>query len=88
LPVRSGGRYCPRAPIKFGGTAIGENDALVRKLVCEEMDYFGIELNDELNSDRSKKIREINTASSKSKILVIPTNEELEIAKQAFELVR
>lgn len=66
---------------------IGENDALVRKLVCEKMDYFGLELNTELNSARSNKIREINTASSKSKILVIPTNEELEIAKQAFELV-
>ena len=66
---------------------IGENDAVVRKLVCEKMDYFGFNLNEELNAVRSKKIREINTADSKSKILVIPTNEELEIAKQAFELV-
>ena len=66
---------------------IGENDALVRKLVCEKMNYFGLELSEELNSVRSKEIREINTANSKSKILVIPTNEELEIAKQAFELV-
>lgn len=67
---------------------IGENDAVVRKLVCEEMDYLGLNLDDTLNVERSKKIREINTADSKAKILVIPTNEELEIAKQAYALVK
>ena len=67
---------------------IGENDAVVRKLVCEEMNYLGLNLDDALNTERSKKIREINTSESKSKILVIPTNEELEIAKQAYALVK
>jgi acetate kinase len=66
---------------------IGENDTVTRKLVCEKMDYFGIELDEELNLARSKKIREINTEKAKTKILVIPTNEELEIAKQCFELM-
>jgi acetate kinase len=66
---------------------IGENDTVMRKLVCENMGYFGIELDNELNIARSKKIREINTENSKTKILVIPTNEELEIAKQCFELI-
>lgn len=66
---------------------IGENSSLVRKLVCTDMDYFGLKLDDEKNEVRSKEIREINTADSKAKILVIPTNEELEIAKQAYDLL-
>ena len=66
---------------------IGENSSVIRQLVCEDMDYFGINLDDIKNEVRSPDLREINTASSKTKILVIPTNEELEIAKQAYELV-
>jgi len=67
---------------------IGENDSLVRKLVCENMEYFGIELDDDKNNIRSKNIREINSESAKTKVLVIPTNEELEIARQSFELIK
>ncbi|REE25950.1 acetate kinase [Winogradskyella pacifica] len=66
---------------------IGENSSLIRGLVCEDMDYFGINLDANKNDIRSKAIREINTKTSKTKIMVIPTNEELEIAKQAFELM-
>ena len=66
---------------------IGENDTLVRKLVCNDMEYFGINLDPEKNSIRSHDIREINADGGKTKILVIPTNEELEIARQTFELV-
>ena len=67
---------------------IGENDSIVRQLVCANMNYFGIELDIEKNKDRSKNIREINTEGAQTKVLVIPTNEELEIAKQTFELMR
>ena len=66
---------------------IGENDSLMRKLVCQNMDFLGIELNEELNAKRSSDLREINTQNSKTKVLVIPTNEELEIAKQAYALM-
>lgn len=66
---------------------IGENSSYIRKLVCTDMDYFGIELDDSKNEIRSKEIREINTPDSKTKILVIPTNEEIEIANQVFELL-
>lgn len=66
---------------------IGENSNVIRKLVCEDMDYFGIILDESKNDERSKDLREINTPTSKVKILVIPTNEELEIAKQAFQLI-
>ena len=65
---------------------IGENSSLMRKLVCTDMDYFGLTLDTEKNEIRSKEIREINLANAKTKILVIPTNEELEIANQVYEL--
>ncbi|MDI6033581.1 acetate kinase [Flavobacterium sp. LB2P84] len=66
---------------------IGENSSYIRKLVCTDMDYFGIALDASKNEIRSKEIREINTPDSKTKILVIPTNEEIEIANQVFELL-
>lgn len=66
---------------------IGENSNVIRKLVCTDMDFFGIDLDEAKNDSKSKELREINTANSKVKVLVIPTNEELEIAKQAFQLL-
>ena len=67
---------------------IGENDSIARKLVCENLDFFGIKIDAEKNNTRSKEIREINTPDATTKVLVIPTNEELEIAKQSFELIK
>lgn len=64
---------------------IGENSSLMRKLVCTDLDYFGLTLDTEKNEIRSKEIREINLANAKTKILVIPTNEELEIANQVYD---
>lgn len=66
---------------------IGENSAEIRKLVCSDMDYFGLQLDTAKNDVRSKEVREINVADSKAKILVIPTNEELEIAIQVYDLL-
>lgn len=66
---------------------IGENSSVIRQLVCEDMEVFGMNLDTTKNDQRSGDLREINSDASKVKILVIPTNEELEIAKQAFELV-
>jgi acetate kinase len=66
---------------------IGENSLTMRKLVCTDMDYFGIVLDDAKNELRSKEIREINTPTAKTKVLVIPTDEEIEIANQVFELL-
>ncbi|MFE3870627.1 acetate/propionate family kinase [Flavobacterium sp. ZS1P70] len=67
---------------------IGENSSYIRKLVCTDMDYFGIKLDESKNEIRSKEIREISTTDSKTKILVVPTNEEIEIANQVFELLK
>jgi len=68
-------------------TGIIVNSSYIRKLDCNDMDYFGLELDSAKNEIRSKEIREINTPDSKTKILVIPTNEEIEIANQVYELL-
>ena len=65
---------------------IGENSPDIRERVCEDLDYLGIVLDKEKNNIRPDKLTEINTDTSKVKILVIPTNEELEIAKQSVDL--
>lgn len=65
---------------------IGENSSLMRALICKDLDFLGIHLDVEKNNTKSKDTRAINTDDSKVKILVIPTNEELEIAKQAVQL--
>ncbi|WP_343329545.1 acetate kinase [Polaribacter staleyi] len=66
---------------------IGENSSLMRHLSCCNLEFLGIELNNSKNEIRSKDIREIQSLNSKVKVLVIPTNEELEIAKQTCELL-
>tara|TARA_R110002051_G_scaffold81617_1_gene145690 strand:+ start:22019 stop:23203 length:1185 start_codon:yes stop_codon:yes gene_type:complete len=66
---------------------IGENSSLMRQLACKDMDYFNIRLDDSKNDLRASNLREINTKDSAVKILVIPTNEELEIAIQVYELL-
>lgn len=66
---------------------IGENSSLMREMACENLDFLGIILDKDKNIIRSKEIREIQTNSSKVKVLVVPTNEELEIAKQSYHLL-
>ncbi len=66
---------------------IGENSDFIRESVCVDMDYLGIELDEEKNIIRNQEIREINTETSKVKILIVPTNEEIEIANQTFSLI-
>ncbi|GGF76351.1 acetate/propionate family kinase [Wenyingzhuangia marina] len=65
----------------------GENSIELRKLICENLSFLGIELDEDLNNVRPKELIEIQAKNSKVKILIIPTNEELEIAKQCFELI-
>ena len=65
---------------------IGENSSTLRNLVCTDMDYLGITLDPAKNESKSSNIREIGSTNAQVKILVVPTNEELEIAKQAFGL--
>lgn len=66
---------------------IGENSSVLREMVCTGLEAMGIRINIQKNNLRASGIREIHHEDSKVKILVIPTNEELEIAKQSFELM-
>ncbi|MEL4455418.1 acetate kinase [Lutimonas vermicola] len=66
---------------------IGENSDIMRKLICSDLDYLGINLDLDKNEVRSKELREIQASGSGVKIIVIPTNEEIEIAIQSFELI-
>jgi acetate kinase len=59
---------------------VGENSVEMREQVCSGLEHFGIELDYQKNSVRSGEPRDIATRESKVRVLVIPTNEELEIA--------
>jgi len=65
---------------------LGENDKNVRRDVLSYLEYLGIELNEENNNTRGKEIV-ISTEDSKVKAFVIPTNEELAIARETVALV-
>ena len=67
---------------------IGENSDIVREKVCHNLEFMGVELDKDKNQIKNHQIREINKESSKSKIFVIPTNEELVIAQDTFNLVK
>ena len=64
---------------------IGENNAMIRRLSCENMSFFGIEIDNAKNE--AKDPFEIHSANSRVKILVIPTNEELVIARDTLSII-
>lgn len=66
---------------------IGENSSVLRSLVCRDMDYLGIQLDLDKNEKRSREVRTIHGQDSRVSILVVPTNEELEIARQVYSLI-
>jgi acetate kinase len=66
---------------------VGENDPLVRSLSTSKMAHLGIYLDEKKNKAGGKGIYEINTSDSPVKILIVPTNEELEIARQCYMLL-
>ena len=65
---------------------IGENSPMLRKMVCDKLDYLGVKLNDKANSIRGQ-LREISLNESKVKVWVIPTNEEQVIAEETYKLI-
>ena len=66
---------------------IGENSSITRKEILKGLEFFGFELNEENNETRGK-IQEISTEDSKVKVYVVPTNEELMIARDTARLVK
>jgi acetate kinase len=66
---------------------VGENQWVTRSTVCENMEYMGIELDEELNRSVRAKEVVISKPTSKVKVLIIPTDEELTIAKDTMEIL-
>lgn len=65
---------------------LGENNGVIRKQICGNLTYLGIQIDDEANSKCGEEVV-ISTPDSKVKVLVIPTNEELAIARETVALV-
>lgn len=72
--------------IVFTG-GIGENSADVRRMTCQGLEWLGVSLNEETNRLRQKQILEIHAPDSRVSLLVIPTDEEYEIANQTLEVI-
>ncbi|MBQ8406036.1 MAG: acetate kinase [Clostridia bacterium] len=67
---------------------VGENTPCVREAICEDMQYIGLEIDKEKNLEKNNgAIRDITGKNSKVKVLIIPTNEELVIARETVELL-
>ncbi|GAB3973674.1 acetate kinase [Spirosoma terrae] len=66
---------------------VGENDSAMRERICSALDVLNIHLDSSKNSAHSSEIRDVSRDQATVKILVIPTNEELEIAVQSYELL-
>lgn len=62
---------------------VGENSVHIRSLVCDNLGALGIEIDPELNALRNLEVRDIAMPHSRVRVLVVPTNEELEIALQS-----
>ena len=84
------GAYCAvlgrvDAVVFTGG--IGENAAVIRAGACRQLAHLGIEVDQTKNNMRSNEICEIQSKNSSVKVLVIRTNEELEIAQETVERI-
>lgn len=64
---------------------VGENGYDVREAICSDLDFFGIKMDTEKNKVRGKEV-DVSAEDSKIKIFVIPTNEELVIARDTYKL--
>ena len=66
---------------------IGENSWEVREAVCADMDFFGIKIDKELNKVTKGKLTKISAPDSKVEVWVVPTNEELLIARDTLAVI-
>lgn len=72
--------------IVFTG-GIGENQVYVRKAICDHLQFIGVSIDENKNMIRGEEV-ELSNAESKLKVYVIPTNEELVIARDTIKLVK
>lgn len=67
---------------------VGENQPVTRSYVCKNMEFMGIELDEELNASVRAKEVVISKPTSKVKVVIIPTDEELTIAKDTVAILQ
>ena len=67
---------------------IGENDDYVREQVCSYLGYLGVDFDKEINTGLRGKEQELTKPGSKVRVFIIPTNEELAIARETLALVK
>lgn len=86
--------YIAQYYVRLGGAdviaftaGVGENSPILRKLVCEKLACLGVKLDEEKNNVRGK-LTKISTDDSKVAVYVIPTDEELMIARDTLELIK
>ena len=87
--------YIARCVVAMGGidviaftAGVGEKGQDSREEICKYLKIFGVEIDSEYNQKIKGKEAEISTSNSKVKVFVIPTNEELMIAKQTLNIVK
>ncbi len=94
--VESVRKYIGSYMVKMGGAdaiiftaGIGENTPVMRDAITKNLEFFGIKVDAEKNAKAIRGVQmDISAADSKVKVLVVPTNEELMIAKETLELVK
>ncbi|MBR6034025.1 MAG: acetate kinase [Clostridia bacterium] len=86
-------QYIARYAVKLGGLdvivftgGIGENQANVREAICNQLEFMGVEINKEKNKVKGEEA-EISDSTSKIKVFVIPTDEEMMIAQETIALI-
>lgn len=67
---------------------VGENGGETREIICEGLEFMGVEFDKEVNDGVRSKLLEISKPESKVKVMIIPTNEELIIARDAYRLTK
>lgn len=71
----------------FSG-GLGENSLMTRKRICEDMEYLGIELDEKMNVDKNHMEGKISKDGSRVEIWIVPTNEEITMARDAYDILR
>ena len=86
--------YVARCAVAMGGidvitftAGVGEKGPISRKAICEQLEFFGVKIDEEKNAVRGEEV-EISAADSKVKVFVVPTNEELMIARETANHVQ
>lgn len=87
-------RYLGAYLVELGGAdtivftaGVGENSAALRAAVCAELEWFGVRIDAARNRSADRGARRISTDDSRVEVLVVPTDEEAEIARQTWQLV-